>query len=267
MSFAVPLLKNTWLTSHYLEDSPPATTTEKRGGGDQPSPSTPNPYAGGSNPNYHLDQNTFGQETYPAQGNSSRAGSAGTTSIKWNFADTSSRVTETTAQFAGLCLGCHTQASIAPNAASAAPAWKSMARIHNTVKGWGSTGTGNAGNAAHSFTCSKCHTVHNYRLPRLMVTNCLNYDHRGQVAGPAAAPAKRTAVSNHGQGGGGGFPSGGGGVRDSRAPSGTQDAGFLGAWFFGSNATPTGYRTCHDVSTAGGTTYPSSHLWNTKTPW
>jgi hypothetical protein len=266
-NYALPLLKGTWMTSPYKEDVAPATTNEKRGGGDQPSPENPNPYAGGSNPLYHLDQNTFGPETYPPQGVGVRPGSSGTTSIKWDFAN-NTRVAESPALFGGLCLNCHTQASIAPNAAGAAPAWKSMARIHNSVKGWGSTGTGNANNAAHSYACAKCHTVHNSKIPRLMVTNCLNYSHRGQAVGPVAAPAKFSARSNHGQGGGGGFASGGGGIRDSRAPDGDQDAGFLGAWFFGSTASPTGYRTCHDVGTAGGTAgYPANQLWNTITPW
>ncbi|OHB32812.1 MAG: hypothetical protein A2X79_04165 [Desulfuromonadaceae bacterium GWB2_53_15] len=261
-AYAVPLLKGTWLTSPYLEDAAPVNINELRGGGSQ----APGTLAVGSTPQYHIDQNTFGQETYPAQG---KEAPTGTKSIKWSFADTTNRVAQTSAQFGGLCLNCHSQASIAPSAASAAPAWKSLARVHNTVKGWGSTGTGNANSAAHSFTCSKCHTTHNYRLPRLMVTNCLDYKLRGQVNKTAAAPVKRSQNSNNGSGGGGGgYPGGGGGIPDGKA-TGTagEDAAYLGAWFFGSNADPTGYRTCHDVTTAGGTTYPTGHLWNTKTPW
>ncbi len=246
--YAVPLLKGTWLTSPYPEDAAPALTNEKRGGATSRGPGAINV---GSTPGYHIDQNTLAADT----GNNSNGPA-------WNFANTTNRVTQTDTQFAGLCLQCHTKAAIGPGtSANTTATWKSMDRIHNTVKGWGTIG-GNAANAAHSFVCSKCHTPHNSRLPRLMVTNCLDFKHRGRVAsgktfGSGAQSGSRGA-------GGGRGPMGGGG-------SGSN-ADWPGPWFFApaspAQSTTSNIRTCHNVANAGGTgTAAANQLWNTRTPW
>ena len=165
--------------------------------------------------------------------------------VTWPFSSTK-RVAETVDQFGGLCLRCHPQSSIRQTTGGA---WKSLDRVHNTVKGWGGSGA-NANNAVHSYTCSKCHAPHNSALNRLMVTNCLDYNHRGQrVSGGTASQA--TVTDKEGRGNGR-FPAGGGG----RGTEGSY------AYFFGSTA---GGRACHDNTNA--TAWPSNQLWNTKTVW
>ena len=129
-----------------------------------------------------------------------------------------------------------------------------MNRIHNTVKGWGGQGA-NANNARHAYTCSKCHTVHNSRLPRLMVTNCLDYSHRGKVtygaiAGSGSASHSESGYQGQTEGGSGSghFPAGGSGT-------GTGGSGFH--WF--------GNVACHDATNSDG--WPNNQRWNTVTPW
>jgi predicted CxxxxCH...CXXCH cytochrome family protein len=82
---------------------------------------------------------------------------------------------ETVQQFAGLCLKCHPQSTLSPDTNTT---WASSDRIHDTVQGWGSS--------RHSYSCSKCHTPHANRLPRLLVTNCLDGNHSGQVVSGGA---------------------------------------------------------------------------------
>ena len=79
---------------------------------------------------YNVDRNTFGGERH---------------------------ISENDDRFAGLCLKCHSRASLT--------AQNEAGMIHRTVKGWGS-------NKEHAFPCSKCHQAHNSGLPRLMQTNC-----------------------------------------------------------------------------------------------
>ncbi len=155
-AYAVPLLKGTWMTSPYREDLPTAgAPTGSRGARGYASP----PPA----PSVYTDQATFGGST---------------------------RISEDDTKFAGLCLRCHLKSSL-----TAGPdklkAWKSLDRVHQTVKGWGV-------NDQHSYTCSKCHTPHVASLPRLMQTNCLDAKHRGGVTSGGAA----------GTGGRGSFPKG-----------------------------------------------------------
>ncbi|MBI5665456.1 MAG: hypothetical protein HZC49_10310, partial [Nitrospirae bacterium] len=142
--YAVPLLKGTWLTAPYKEDAAPANNTT----------STIDDVNAGNV--YHIDQNTFGTHVM----------------------DTVAGVTQTDAQFAGLCLNCHQKAGLTDGANGGI--WKSRDRIHESVKGWGV-------NTKHKYTCSKCHIPHNSRLPRLMATNCLNKNHKGRV-GYTAVP-------------------------------------------------------------------------------
>lgn len=255
-AYGVPLLKGTWMTSPWKEDAAPSGTTEARGGGSRVSIQ----YSG-STPQYHLDQNTFGPTTI---NNDGRSGSINAPS--WSKTNTT-RVTEVVTQFAGLCTGCHTQTALAPKAGlNVAPdAWKSVSRIHGTVKGWATTASasdGNYNNTMHSFACSKCHAPHNTRLPRLMVTNCLDGAHRGQVQSGAAFGYDSASGSSGAGGGRGPMGGGGSGSREKNA----------GPWFFGtggSRSTTANIPTCHNVSNAGGagTSSNANQLWNTKTPW
>jgi predicted CxxxxCH...CXXCH cytochrome family protein len=83
------------------------------------------------------------------------------------------RISESEEQFAGLCLRCHPKENLTDGIQKNSE-WKSLDRVHESVKGWGS-------NAEHSWPCSKCHQPHNSGLPRLLQTNCLDYNHIGRV--------------------------------------------------------------------------------------
>ena len=146
--YSVPLLKGTWLTSSFKEDVAPANNAQGTvRDSTYPTGSDGTPREGVQ---YHIDQNTFGANIH-----------ASVTGI-----------TQTDTQFAGLCLNCHSKNSLTDGTNGGT--WKSIDRIHESVKGWGA-------NAKHKYTCSKCHTPHNSSLPRLMATNCLNKDHKGRV--------------------------------------------------------------------------------------
>jgi len=281
--YGVPLLKGTWMTSFYQEDAAPANPAEIRGGtnksgsGDSGgSGSRPQRQRVGSTPGYRIDQNTLGPKTSTSQSNYGAAQSA----PSWSFTNTT-RATQTDAQFAGLCTGCHAKANLAPKAGQAVvpDAWKSMSRIHGTVKGWATTASAsdkNYSNTVHSFTCSKCHTPHNAKLPRLMVSNCLNYDHRGRVAsggtvsstasndnssGLASIPGAGNAGAVGEKGSGKGrFPGGG----EMMTNNGKQQN--PGQWFFGLGASNV-LLNCHDGANGNSGTFPNSQLWNSKTPW
>ncbi len=241
MNYGVPLLKGTWMTSPYKEDTCPKGVNESRGAVNEDADRVAYTFA--STPGYNIDQNTFETGTPTT----SRFG--GTNPV-WNFKSTK-RATESVDQFAGLCIKCHPKSSIAPTPNPNTPsAWKSVDRIHNTVKGWGTYG-GNANNAAHSYTCAKCHTPHNSNLPRLMVTNCLDYSHRGQVFTGGPAPS-RVAIRGEEGNGAGGFPGGGKMIRAE------ENASRRGSYFFNSPA-------CHDTTNSVG--FPANQLWNNKTPW
>lgn len=242
--YGVPLLKGTWMTSPYKEDAAPQSKTEPRGGGDSRSPLNV-----GSTPVYHIDQNTF--ETLPT-----------TVSYTWNFNSTK-RVAQTVEQFAGLCLKCHPKTSIAPGTNST---WKSVDRIHNSVQGWGTFG-GNNNNAVHSYTCSKCHAPHNSNLNRLMITNCLDFTHRGRVASGGTVKLNQQTDSDNEGRGNGRFPGGGGGYGREKTVWGNRTGG---DYFFG-NAGTSGsvypnLRQCHDTANTA-ETWPNGERWNIKTPW
>jgi hypothetical protein len=235
-AYSVPLLKGTWMTSPYKEDAAPSATNESRGGGGRSRGGRGEPsWNGGSTPGYHIDQNTF--------------------NTTWNWNSTT-RITQTVNEFGGLCLKCHPKSSIAPGTDST---WKSVDRIHNSVKGWGTFGA-NANNAIHSFTCSKCHAPHNSSLNRLMVTNCLNFTHRGRVASGGSAGSHSGSGSGwRGSGEGAGqFPAGGGGRGDSPDDHNLPH-------FFGTNSYPY-IRQCHDPANTS-ETWPNGEQWNLKTPW
>jgi hypothetical protein len=256
--FGVPLLKGTWVTSPYKEDAAPLATNEAKGGG--AGRSGENPLNVGSTPGYHLDQNTFRTQT--------------TTIPTWNFYNLTStstdKITQTAAQFGGLCLQCHPQTSINPDGGTGNKntAWQGYDRIHNTVQGWGGQGA-NASNAIHGYTCSKCHTPHNSCLPRLMITNCLDYKHRGRVASTGTVRTGTNTYTGRQAGnrgrGNGRYPGGGGGYGDE--PEDWNSNG--GAYFFGiagtSDSSYPAFRSCHDTPNGG--TWPNNQQWNTKTPW
>ena len=65
------------------------------------------------------------------------------------FGNTTSRISQTDEQFGGLCLRCHPKAKLT-DGTKKNTAFKSLDRVHETVKGWGNNGE-------HSFPCAKCH--------------------------------------------------------------------------------------------------------------
>jgi predicted CxxxxCH...CXXCH cytochrome family protein len=254
--YAVPLLKGTWMTSPYKEDAGIVGAFGRRGGR---SSSTSGAWTtGANNPGmgqngYHIDQNTF-QSTN------------GTLYTRTKPAT----ITQTAAQFGGLCLNCHT--AMQPPQGAAQPAWSSVDRIHNSVKGWASTATTakNVNNDVHAYVCSKCHTSHNTCLPRLAITNCLDFKHRQQrVSGGTAG--QHLGSSSRGSGRGR-FPGGGGGA----SSSGTSSAYMNGRWYFGTAGTNSSSATnwssaratnCHTTKTANGTAAWPNNTWNSITQW
>ncbi|MSM40624.1 MAG: CxxxxCH/CxxCH domain-containing protein [Geobacter sp.] len=210
--YAVPLLKGTWLSSPFRDDTPPPNPTGanstaiswgKAGGY---SPSTP-PVT-----NYRLERNTFSNK----------------------------RLNETDAQFAGLCIRCHKKEKLT-DGINKNTAFKSLDRIHESVSGWGA-------NSEHSFSCSKCHQPHNSGLPRLMQTNCLNFNHRGFRSSGGQAVMADTV--------------------DSRAHSrASQHRGYPVANILGNSATSEAATSCHASAPLNTGTWPSNNLWNNVTPW
>ncbi|RII27551.1 MAG: hypothetical protein CXR31_04735, partial [Geobacter sp.] len=141
--YAVPLLKGTWLTSPYKEDTAPANNTNFTNRKDIDREGVP----------YNIDQNTFGS----------------------NIKDTVTGISQTESQSEGLCLGCHSKESLTDGVTHT---WKSKNRIHESVKGWKTAN----GTIQHNYSCSKCHSPHNNSsLPKLMVTNCLDSKHKGRT--------------------------------------------------------------------------------------
>jgi len=272
-NYMLPALKGTWMTSPYKEDRVGSAGTV----------SDPNPFAGtltgqiGFNParlnprydynsppnlgagygtgvattnwgkggngggGYFIDDNTFGTNvTNDANGDGTITDSTASrvTGV------TANTISETTATFGGLCLGCHDTTELQGVSSSNGT---DTVKVHNAVKGWGAsttnifkpyqanghhmayvgtdagswnrcdwnaegrdprtlpsgyrwsvnpgtataltqtTGTSspppdNGGqtsstfvqNQFHNFPCSKCHTAHTSKLPRLMKTNCID---------------------------------------------------------------------------------------------
>ncbi len=142
MAYAVPLLKGTWLTSPYKEDDAPTDTSNYH----RYSPMLPTWKTDRAVPTW----STPDQKIFP-----------------------NGMIDEDETRFAGLCLGCHAKADLT-DGIDKNTAWKSVDRIHESVKGWGN-------NAEHNYPCSKCHKPHASGLPRLLRTNCLDGKHRGQV--------------------------------------------------------------------------------------
>ena len=235
-AYAVPLLKGTYMTSPYKEDSPPPEPSGTRitngtngrprswgnrlannWGSNSPSPTQPSS-------KHTIDLNTFGGST---------------------------RISENDDKFAGLCMNCHKKENLT-DGTNKNQNWKTVDRIHESVKGWGA-------NTEHSFTCSKCHQPHNSGLPRLMQTNCLDYNHRG------------------------GYPSGGEPWAADRQSTnkwrvhntGGEHRGYpIGSMYGNRYATKEATTACH-VSrfspvydyNAAPPEWPDGNLWNNVTPW
>jgi hypothetical protein len=166
--YGVPLLKGTWMTSPYKEDHPPEDPTgncsSDRGyefkvswGRTRCGPSGT---AIANATHYQIDRNTFSFD----------------------------RITEDDQKFAGLCLRCHPKENLT-NGINRDLAFRTKDRIHESVQGWGV-------NSEHSWPCSKCHQPHVSGLPRLMQTNCLDYNHRGkrESGGVARTCGEATAM-------------------------------------------------------------------------
>jgi hypothetical protein len=141
--------------------------------------------------------------------------------------DNTKRMNETDSQFAGLCLRCHKKENLT-DGVNKNTGMKTLDRVHESVKGWGA-------NDEHSFACSKCHQPHNSGLPRLMKTNCLDWNHRGLVASGGTANTSGWRCGNVQ-----GFPRGG------------------YTWNQGVR--------CHGDSD-GLSNHPTDVRWNNVTPW
>lgn len=173
--YAVPLLKGTWLTSPYREDTPQMSLTI---------PPTGTQY-NNETPGVHTDQTTFAGQ----------------------------RITEDAETFAGLCLRCHSKNNLTNGTTHT---WKSQDRVHESVKGWK---TANA-TSQHSYSCSKCHTPHSSDLPRLMVTNCLDFKHRGGALSGGQAGSGSYAIDGSGNVYSGSYPRGAGQFQVNCHPTG-----------------------------------------------
>jgi len=224
--YAVPLLKGTWMTSPYKEDVAPGVVNECRGRVGESANQWG--YCGASTPGYHIDQNTF---------------------ANFNYTSTVS-VSQSVNEFGGLCLQCHPKTSLSPDTTST---WRSVDRIHNSVKGWD-----NDGSTMHRYTCSKCHTPHNATLGRLLITNCLDPAHGGRIATGGypgnGSYQQGSPGSSEGGRGSGRFPAGGGGIG--------EDGHRQFTYFFGTTA---GTRACHENENSD--SFPDRELWNVVSPW
>lgn len=222
-AYAVPLLKGTYMTSPYKEDAPPpdptgsniqpvAPAVAKSWGKFRGHPTPTQPIA-----KYNLDRTTFTGST---------------------------RISETDDRFASLCLNCHKKENLTDETAAQknhqSQNFKTVDRIHETVKGWGK-------NAEHSFTCSKCHQPHNSGLPRLMQTNCLDYNHRGNR--PSGGQVWR-ADSQSGS-----------------AHSYNEHRGYPNANTYGNSASYEATTSCHGNTPLNPGSWPDKNYWNNVTPW
>jgi hypothetical protein len=245
-NYAVPLLKGTWMTSPYKEDMPPPQPTGNN---------TSLPHSGAGDYNGKLKSwgryvGTNYNNNYPTPTNP-----VITVAIDRNTLGGSTRISENEDKFAGLCLNCHTKGTLTDgvNRNNAANGFKTIDRIHESVKGWGV-------NSEHSFTCSKCHQPHSSGLPRLMQTNCLDYNHRAKVAtgGQPWAADKTYAAGADG--------------------NGLQHRGFpIGSMFYvgrGNNSGIEATTACHVSrfnptynSSTPPAQWPAENRWNNVTPW
>ncbi|MBU0479547.1 MAG: CxxxxCH/CxxCH domain-containing protein [Proteobacteria bacterium] len=177
--YAVPLLKGTWLTSPFKEDT-----------------TVPDPYGNSVTTHANGDPQSWGKGyTHPSPYQPEDA--------RWNIDRTTfgtERIAEDDSRFAGLCLNCHPRSNKdgSPNLEDGLAKnteFRSSDRIHESVKGWGA-------NTEHSYPCSKCHQPHSSGLPRLLQTNCLDFKHRGgRLFGglPWLADLEHPSANGHGE--------------------------------------------------------------------
>ncbi len=99
--YGIPLLKGTWLTSPYKEDTPPQTNSTRT--------------VQRNDRHVYIDGTTFGS----------------------HIKQLVKGINETDQQFAGLCLHCHPKSSLADGVTHT---WKSKDRVHEAVSGWDSSG-------------------------------------------------------------------------------------------------------------------------------
>ena len=230
-SYAVPLLKGTWMTSPYKDDEP-----------------APNPIlrANGLGPKQTATGGSWGSYGYEKRNvNNSPLPGEPVTKIYLdrNTFGTGKTITEDDQTFAGLCLRCHNKEKLTDETPSQknhqSQNFKTVDRIHETVKGWGK-------NKEHAFTCSKCHQPHNSALPRLMQTNCLDYKHRGNRENSGQAwRADSQYGSAHSY---------------SDEHRGYPEGDLMGRY---SEATT----ACHATTPGNSGSWPDNQFWNTKTPW
>jgi hypothetical protein len=215
--YAVPLLKGTWMTSPYKEDNP------------QEDPTSPCASTRGYTFNvswgrtrcsnvsgleaathYQIDRNTFSFD----------------------------RITEDDQKFAGLCLNCHPKENLTDGSIKNTD-FRTKDRIHESVQGWGE-------NTEHSWPCSKCHQPHVSGLPRLMQTNCLDYNHRGfRESGGIAASTHMYGGQGHG-----------------------QYRGYPIANVMGNSSSYRAQNMCHKQASPNPvTSWPNTNYWNNVTPW
>ncbi|KAF0218944.1 MAG: cytochrome C family [Geobacteraceae bacterium] len=258
-AYAVPLLKGTWMTSPYKEDAPPPNpygteATDKswsqytNGWGQYPNGYKFGMYRSTGNvqpvTKHTLDRNTFG-------------------TVDGTPTGAPKKFSENDTKFAGLCLNCHKKETLTDgiNRNNGAAGFKTLDRIHESVKGWGV-------NNEHSFTCSKCHQPHNSGLPRLMQTDCLDYRHRGGSVSTGTAWAvdkQRYGQTRFG------YTKGNAGNEHRGYPIGS----ILGVRDASNFTVPEATTACHvarfnptyNSNPATMINWPDGNLWNNVTPW
>jgi predicted CxxxxCH...CXXCH cytochrome family protein len=219
--YAVPLLKGTWLTSPFKEDHPP------------------------DDPTGNCATSRYGETFKVSWGRSTRCPPSGSAieaathyQIDRNTFDGSgNRITEDDQQFAGLCLRCHPKGNLT-DGINKNTDFRTRDRIHESVQGWGE-------NSEHSYPCSKCHQPHVSGLPRLMQTNCLDYNHRGyRESGGIASSSHQWGGQGHG-----------------------YYWGYPIANVMGNSSSYKAQNMCHTQATPNPDVWPDSNRWNNVTPW
>ena len=223
-AYAVPLLKGTYMTSPYKEDAPP-----------------PDPTGTNVKPVAPAVAKSWGSYRWPSPGGRPEPTQP---VAKYNLDRTtfsgSTRVSESDDEFAGLCMNCHKKENLT-DGANKNQNWKTVDRVHESVKGWGA-------NTEHAFTCSKCHQTHNSGLPRLMQTNCLDYKHRGnKPSGGTYWSADSETAAAHGQLEHRGYP--------------------IASTLGGFNTSPEATTSCHAGAPLNSGNWPDKNYWNNVTPW
>lgn len=230
-SYAVPLLKGTWMTSPYKDDEPAPNPTLRANGMGPTQTAT-----GGSWGSYGYEKRNVNNSPLPGEPVTKLY-------LDRNTFGIGKTISEDDQTFAGLCLRCHNKEKLTDETPAVKnyqnQNFKTVDRIHETVKGWGK-------NKEHAFTCSKCHQPHNSALPRLMQTNCLDYKHRGNRENRGTA---WRADSQYSQA-----------HTYSDEHRGYPEGDLLGRC---SEATT----ACHATTPGNSGTWPDVNYWNNKTRW